>query len=160
MALVVQLLPARSFALGTSVSVDKTGVSDIIMTEDASGSIEEAAPAQVVGEDVSRRDEFYKEFVLSNGLRLASVYPEDVHYDHRWVNGKRQKELEPVSPDYNFSGNQNSSFWLGLAMTTVCTVGIVLVAVDNVTVVGAADDGLAVSLGAGIAEGIRMIFGK
>jgi hypothetical protein len=34
-----------------------------------------------VGEDVSRRDEFYKEFVLSNGLRLASVYPEVVHFE-------------------------------------------------------------------------------
>lgn len=73
LALVVQLVPGQCFVSGTDVFLDSTNNSDIIEIEDANVSSEEVTPAQVVGEDVSRRDEFYKEFVLKNGLRLASV---------------------------------------------------------------------------------------
>ncbi len=40
----------------------------------------------VVEEDISRRGEYSKEFVLNNGLRLAAVYAEPVHYqvDDQW----------------------------------------------------------------------------
>ena len=83
LAFVVQLVPVQCFSAETDVFVDNTSESDIIMTEDVSASadVEEVLSAQVVGEDVSRRDEFYKEFVLDNGLRLASVYPEAVHFE-------------------------------------------------------------------------------
>jgi hypothetical protein len=39
-------------------------------------------PANVVEEDESKRSEFYKEFILSNGLRLATIYPNAVHYEN------------------------------------------------------------------------------
>ena len=42
--------------------------------------------ATVVEEDTSRRGEYYKEFVLNNGLRLAAVYADPVHFeeDGQW----------------------------------------------------------------------------
>ena len=75
LALVVQLVPSQCFASGTSVLLDTANNDVIINTEDS------ISHSQVVGEDISRRDEFYKEFVLTGGLRLASVYPEAVHFE-------------------------------------------------------------------------------
>ena len=39
------------------------------------------ATQRVVEEDESKRSEFSKEFVLNNGLRLATLYPSAVHYE-------------------------------------------------------------------------------
>ncbi|MBQ7345962.1 MAG: DNRLRE domain-containing protein [Oscillospiraceae bacterium] len=83
LTLVFNMLPVQCFSLGEENLVDSMTESDIIEADDASASAdaEEILSAQVVGEDVSRRDEFYKEFVMDNGLRLASVYPEAVHFE-------------------------------------------------------------------------------
>lgn len=37
-------------------------------------------PLKILSEDTSKRGEYYKEFVLTNGLRMASLYAESVHY--------------------------------------------------------------------------------
>ena len=73
LALVGHLVPGQCFVSRTDVFLDSTNNSGILEVEDANVSSGEVTPAQVVGEDVSRRDEFYKEFVLENGLRLASI---------------------------------------------------------------------------------------
>ena len=39
------------------------------------------ATQRIVEEDESKRSEFSKEFVLNNGLRLATLYPSAVHYE-------------------------------------------------------------------------------
>lgn len=46
----------------------------------------ELSPAQIVEEVISGRTEFSKEFKLDNGLHIAAVYPEAVHYekDGQW----------------------------------------------------------------------------
>ena len=49
------------------------------------------------------------------------------------------------------------TFEIGLVV--ICTVGIIAVAADDVTGVGVADDFLFGPLGAGVGEGLIMIFG-
>ena len=46
-----------------------------------------------------------------------------------------------------------------VGLITVCVVGIIAVAADDVTGIGVADDFLFGPLGAGLAEGFIMIFG-
>ena len=46
----------------------------------------------------------------------------------------------------------------GVALVTVCVVGIVAVAADDITGIGVADDFLFELLGAGVCEGLIMIF--
>ena len=45
------------------------------------------------------------------------------------------------------------------SMVVICTVGIIAVAADDLTGVGVADDFLFGPLGAGVGEGLIMIFG-
>lgn len=47
---------------------------------------------------------------------------------------------------------------LGIGLVLVCAIGTTLVAADNITGIGVADDVLLGPLGAGIAEGFIMIF--
>ena len=49
---------------------------------------------------------------------------------------------------------------LGIGLTTVCVLGAVAIAADDISGVGVANDGLLVPLGTGIIEGLRMIFMK
>lgn len=76
-------------------------------------------------------------------------------HDHEWKNGDRQKDHLPPSPDYEFSLDPV----IGIGIVTICTVAIVVVAADDVTVVGVADDFLYGPLGAGLGKGVIMIFG-
>ena len=52
-------------------------------TEEATENeqVSEASEAYVVDEIIENRTEFSKEFLLSNGLHLAAVYPNAVHYE-------------------------------------------------------------------------------
>ena len=75
----IQLLPPSAFAQNSAENLQTPSI-----TEPAA---EQADSAQVLSEDVSKRDEFYKEFILDNGLRLATIYPTAVHYeqDGQWA---------------------------------------------------------------------------
>ena len=48
---------------------------------------------------------------------------------------------------------------IGAGLVVICTVGIIAVAADDLTGVGVADDFLFGPLGAGVGEGLIMIFG-
>ena len=76
-------------------------------------------------------------------------------HDHEWKDGKRQPDHLPPDPSYNFSLERV----VGIGLVTICVVGIVAVAVDDVTGIGVADDVLFGPLGAGVGEGLIMIFG-
>ena len=41
---------------------------------------EDTESVQIIGEVTERRGEFSKEYVLSNGLHMAAVYDNPVHY--------------------------------------------------------------------------------
>ena len=70
------------------------------------------------------------------------------HY-HDWEGGVR-------GPAHAFSWD---TFWGGL-LAAGCLAAIVVVAVDDSTGIGVADDWLVVPLGEGVAEGIIMLFGE
>ena len=66
LAMLIQILPMQSFALSTS--------------ENAATSTE-SVDAHVVAEIPEKRTAFSKEFKMSNGLHMAAVYPDAVHYE-------------------------------------------------------------------------------
>lgn len=76
-------------------------------------------------------------------------------HDHEWKNGKRGKEHLPPDPSYKVSLEQV----VGIGLVAICTVGIIVVATDNVTGIGFADDFLFGPLGTGVGKGLIMVFG-
>ena len=79
-----------------------------------------------------------------------SKHPHDSNggHHHDWTGGKRgapyAADLKPVA---------------GVALVTICVIGIVIVAADDATGIGIADDFLFCPLGAGIGEGFLLIAG-
>ena len=87
LVLIINLLPLQALAS----DIDETPQLPLsTLPEDgSSGSTtgyQRLDTATVVEEDTSRRGEYYKEFVLNNGLRLAAVYADPVHFeeDGQW----------------------------------------------------------------------------
>ena len=76
-------------------------------------------------------------------------------HDHEWKNGERGTEHLPPDPSYKMSWEPV----IGAGLVVICTVGIIAVAADDLTGVGVADDFLFGPLGAGVGEGLIMIFG-
>ena len=76
-------------------------------------------------------------------------------HDHEWKNGERGKEHLPPDPSYKMSWEPV----IGAGLVVICTVGIIAVAADDLTGVGVADDFLFGPLGAGVGEGLILIFG-
>ena len=70
--MVLNMLPLQSFA----VTVQENITDDDMVT--LKPSAEEEA---IVGEIVSARSEYSKEYLLSNGLHMAKVYSEPVHFE-------------------------------------------------------------------------------
>lgn len=79
--LLINLLPASAVAIGNSIAIDEASDAAMVVAT----PFERGSTAQIVEEDTSKRGEYYKEFVLNNGLRMATVYPDAVHYE---VDGK------------------------------------------------------------------------
>ena len=52
---------------------------------------------QIIREDPERRGEYYKEFVLNGGLRMAAVYADAVHY-------QKDGQWEPIDNTLKLSG--------------------------------------------------------
>lgn len=68
---------------------------------------------------------------------------------------KDRQAIFPPDPSYNI----NWEPVIGVGLVLVCAVGIMAVAADDVIGVGVADDFLFGPLGAGVSEGLIMIFG-
>ena len=88
--MLINMLPLNALAADNQSTVTMSEmpvmqetVLDTIPSADSAEieQINEVLPAYVVEEDVSKRSEFFKEFILSNGLRLATIYPDSVHYE-------------------------------------------------------------------------------
>ena len=76
-------------------------------------------------------------------------------HDHEWNDGVRGKDHVPPSLEYEF----NSDPLVGAGIVVVCVIGIGIVLADDVTGVGVANDFLLGPLGAGVGEGVILIFG-
>ena len=76
-------------------------------------------------------------------------------HDHGWENGERGKDHLPPDPSYKI----NWEPVIGVGLVAICVMGIIVVAADDATGIGVADDFLFGPLGAGVGEGLIMIFG-
>lgn len=99
--MVFQIVPASVIAQG----LDQQEAVAESMTEaqiEAEGnSFHRSETAKIIEEDISKRDEYYKEFVLNNGLRMAAIYPNAIHYKEngRWeeIDNTLQHPAPPMS---------------------------------------------------------------
>ena len=76
LALLLQLLPVQVFAAEAAARTQ-----DELANEGIWETTETAESAYIVEEIISKRSECGKEYLLSNGLHMAAVYPEPVHYE-------------------------------------------------------------------------------
>ena len=74
-------------------------------------------------------------------------HDENGGHNHDWDNGVR-------GPAYSI----NWEAVAGVALVTICIVGIAVIAADDATGIGVADDVLFVPLGTGVSEGLILIF--
>lgn len=75
-AMLVNMLPMQVWgqALASTVKAPQETI-NIPITDG------EDTQAEIIGEITEHRTEFSKEYLLSNGLRMAAVYPDAVHYE-------------------------------------------------------------------------------
>lgn len=85
LALLINLLPVS--ALAADAPMEQTDAQHWVEDPPVETTAETTHPLEILSEDTSKRGEYYKEFVLSNGLRMASLYAEPVHYseDGQWI---------------------------------------------------------------------------
>ena len=106
--LTLQLLPVQALAAeANSIPGEKAGLAlvDTRLTE--SESVEgteianppEAEEPQIVAEIPSGRDKFQKEFRLSNGMNMISIYGSAVHYEEDGEWKEIDNTLQPVSAE-------------------------------------------------------------
>ncbi|MBE5869631.1 MAG: DNRLRE domain-containing protein, partial [Lachnospiraceae bacterium] len=88
LVLLTNMLPMSIFAaeLQQSAAEQQESTEQVQATEEVTQSMT-PSEAYVVQEISEKRTEYSKEFLLSNGLRMAAVYPEAVHYeeDGQWA---------------------------------------------------------------------------
>ena len=75
LTLLVSVIPLQVYAIAGDA------LASTLTDNDVATLHESLATQRVVEEDESKRGEFSKEFVLNNGLRLATIYPSAVHYE-------------------------------------------------------------------------------
>ena len=127
LTMVFQLLPLNCFSLEVTADENIEQVIDTSITEPSSAedtdSYERLETAQIVEEDISKRDESYKEFILNNGLRMAALYPSPVHYekDGQWE--EIDNTLKASGANYvNTAGVWEVSFPQNLSKNNAVTI--------------------------------------
>lgn len=115
--MLINLLPANVFA--EEMEASESGIVDT-----ANGQEDDVF---VVGEVVENRTEFSKEFALSNGLRMAAIYSDAVHYeeDGQWAeidNTLRLSNNRSGDMYTNTAGRWQVSFPKSLSENTGVTI--------------------------------------
>ena len=77
LVILVNILPMQALAADLEQATDLFESENLQLEMDDNASL---VDVEVVGEVIENRTEFSKEYQLSNGLSLAVVYPEAVHY--------------------------------------------------------------------------------
>ncbi len=80
----------------------------------------------IASEDVSKRDEFEKHYLLSDGAFLAVTYPEAVHYrddEGNWEEVDNRLSFDPISSRYK-TANPNFNATFAAAATAEGTVSL------------------------------------
>ena len=87
-SLLTTSLPSQVFAAAGDVLIsafEHINANEAVALDETTGQALYGTEC-IVKEDESKRGEFYKEFILNNGLRLATIYPSAIHYekDGKW----------------------------------------------------------------------------
>ena len=78
LALLISCVPNQVFAMAGEMLMSAINADDAATLQEAP---ERFGTGRIVREDTSKRGEAYKEYILNNGLRLATVYPSAIHYE-------------------------------------------------------------------------------
>ena len=81
LALLISCVPNQVYAMDGVAPTDLLEATDTAVLQPGTTSESTLSTARIVAEDASRRGEFYKEYIMNNGLRYATVYPSAIHYE-------------------------------------------------------------------------------
>lgn len=78
LALLISCVPNQVFAMAGEALMSAINADDTLTLQTEQ---ELLGTERIVEEDTSKRGESYKEYILNNGLRLATIYPSAIHYE-------------------------------------------------------------------------------
>ena len=81
LALLISCIPNQVYAMAGEALADLLDTTDTAVLQPNATPDPVLSTAQIVAEDETRRGETYKEYIMNNGLRLATVYPSAIHYE-------------------------------------------------------------------------------
>ena len=86
LALLISCVPNQVYALAGEAPANLLEATDTAVLQPNATPDSVLSSAHIVAEDVSKRGESYKEYIMNNGLRYATVYPSAIHYevDGQW----------------------------------------------------------------------------
>ena len=109
LAILVNLLPVS--ALAADAPMEQVVAQHWVEDPPVEATEDTIQPLEILSEDTSKRGEYYKEFVLTNGLRMASMYAEPVHYSENGQWKEIDNTLKLASGAYtNTAGKWKVSF--------------------------------------------------
>lgn len=108
MALLINLLPAQVLGAQLRSSETDTETSPVYYYENQMG---DPGTATIVGENTDGRSQFSKEYIMSNGLRMAVVYPEAVHYNDNGIWKEIDNTLKTVGYGNNATLTNTAGAW-------------------------------------------------
>ena len=81
LALLISCVPNQVYAMAGEALADLLEATDTAVLQPDATPEPTLSTARIVAEDESRRGETYKEYILNNGLRMATIYPSAIHYE-------------------------------------------------------------------------------
>ena len=81
LALLISCVPNQVYAMAGEALADLLEATDTAVLQPNATPDPVLSTAHIVAEDESSRGEFYKEYIMNNGLRYATVYPSAIHYE-------------------------------------------------------------------------------
>ena len=85
LALLISCVPNQVYAMAGEALAGWLDANDTAVLQPNATPDPVLSTAHIVAEDESRRGETYKEYIMNNGLRLATVYPSAIHYEENGV---------------------------------------------------------------------------
>ena len=81
LALLISCIPNQVYAMAGEALADLLDTTDTAVLQPNATPDPVLSTARIVAEDASRRGKTYKEYIMNNGLHLATVYPSAIHYE-------------------------------------------------------------------------------
>ena len=81
LTLLISCVPNQVYAMAGEALADLLEATDTAVLQSDTATESTLSTARIVAEDESRRGETYKEYILNNGLRMATIHPSAIHYE-------------------------------------------------------------------------------